>query len=160
MADGTCCLKMVKRIVKKKNKTDPIFMCLLHAKWLITLLWKNVKRPLLGLVAQGNVFLPVMEKITYILKGKRKTFDSIGEQFIHYWSVWSATRSWGREENNPFLNFIYLFYFSSVYFFFICTFSLFSYGNVLSIMLFHIFLMFVYLSYYCWKKPLSDHGHW
>ena len=68
-------------IVQNKKKAQ-INICLLNAKRLIALSWKNVNKPHLGQWLREMSSCLSMEKITYILKGRRETFDSIWEPFI------------------------------------------------------------------------------
>lgn len=58
--------------------------CLLHAKRLIALSWKNVNRLHIGQWLKEMSSCMSMENITYILKGKREIFDSIWEPFIQF----------------------------------------------------------------------------
>lgn len=70
-------------IIQTKKKAL-INMCLLQAKRLIALSWKNLNGPHIGQWLRGMSSCLSMEKITYILKGKREAFDSIWEPFIHF----------------------------------------------------------------------------
>ncbi len=59
-------------------------MCLLQAKRLIALSWKNVQRPQVGQWLREMTNCCTMEtvdKITYILKGKSETFDRVWGPF-------------------------------------------------------------------------------
>lgn len=66
------------------TKSEKLFIdiCLLQAKMLIALHWKNIRRPSIGQwVKQMLATLP-LERITYLLKGKKNLFESIWRPFM------------------------------------------------------------------------------
>lgn len=67
--------------IKKEIRTL-INMCLLHAKCLIALYWRKIDRPKLGHWLRDMSSSLAIEKITYILKGKKELFEIVWKPFI------------------------------------------------------------------------------
>lgn len=59
-------------------------MCLLHAKRLTALYWRKIDRPKLGHWLRDMSSSLAIEKITYILKGKKELFEIVWTPFILY----------------------------------------------------------------------------
>ena len=67
------------------NKVKPLIdMCLLQAKRMIALNWKNTTRPSIGQWLREMSSALIMERITYMTKGKSETFNEIWEPFMKY----------------------------------------------------------------------------
>lgn len=71
-----------KHIRFTKNEQYFIDICLLQAKKLIALHWKNIRRPSIGQwIKQMLATLP-LERVTYLLRGKKYMFENIWRPFI------------------------------------------------------------------------------
>lgn len=68
------------------QKSEQIFLdlCLLQAKRLIALSWKNISRPRISQWLREMARTLPLEKITYILKNKQEIFKKIWGPFIHF----------------------------------------------------------------------------
>ena len=58
--------------------------CILQAKRVVALNWKNVDGPKISMWVNEIASNMSMEKITYIVKGKRKMFEDIWGRFLHF----------------------------------------------------------------------------
>ena len=97
--------QMVKSITSKDLPLDPSFIilglypkntrftkgeqclidiCLLQAKRLIAVHWKNIKRPSIGQWVKQMLAMLPRECITYLLKGKKDLFETIWGPFIRF----------------------------------------------------------------------------
>lgn len=63
-----------------EKQTSLLDMCLLQARRLIALSWKNTTRPQIGQWLREMSCCLSMEKITYILKGKNDLFKESGDR--------------------------------------------------------------------------------
>lgn len=98
-------INMIDQIVSKKLPLDPklfilgiyptnpylqskesrfIDMCILQAKRIIALNWKNVDGPRIGMWIKEMASNMSMEKITYIVRRKQNVFDDIWKPFMYF----------------------------------------------------------------------------
>ena len=59
-------------------------MCLLQAKRLIALSWKNTNRPSIGQWVREMSSSLIMERITFMIRGKGETFNEIWGPFMRF----------------------------------------------------------------------------
>lgn len=67
---------------KEKKITD---LCLIQARRLISLCWKDVKRPTIGRWLKELSACLVLEKLTYTMKKKSAKFKEIWNPFLAFW---------------------------------------------------------------------------
>ena len=59
-------------------------MCLLQAKRLISLAWKDVNRPSIGRWLREMSSCLTMERITYMVKDRQDTFTQVWGPFLNF----------------------------------------------------------------------------